>query len=476
MRRIARSLFPAAAVMTAPAAGVFIVLVAARQLDLIPALVGALAIFGLIAVVLRAYLKDLDDAAQFMRKTTPGETAAVPTLRRTGPAEELLSAAGQMARTFSHHNDAMVAQVISHETVLDSLPYPLFMLNDLRRVVRNNLAARRLLGRDSIGRDLSAVLRDPSVLEACDEVLGGSGGRVIEFSLPVPVNRVFKARVEPLPMKIVDGSVAVLALHDMTELKRAEQMRADFVANASHELRTPLATLLGFIETLRTSARDDPEARERFLGIMFEQGSRMSRLVADLLSLSRIEMNEHQQPADSIAIGPLLRGVKEALEPQAAARNIAVDLTIPDNLPEVLGQADELTQVFQNLLDNAIKYGRENSRVEVTARVAQRVPATLGSRLGPGALAVAVKDSSEGIPSEHLPRLTERFFRVDAARSRKLGGTGLGLAIVKHVLNRHRGALHVESTIGQGSVFTVYLPPAEDSAQTSPPARLASSG
>jgi two-component system phosphate regulon sensor histidine kinase PhoR len=200
----------------------------------------------------------------------------------------------------------------------------------------------------------------------------------------------------------------------------------------------------------------------------------MSRLVADLLSLSRIELNEHQQPADRVAIGPVLRSVRESLELEAAGRGITIELSVADDLPDVLGEADELTQVFQNLMDNALKYGREESRVEVTALVAQRVPHSVGPHLGPGAVAVSVRDSSDGIPKEHLPRLTERFFRVDSARSRKLGGTGLGLAIVKHVLNRHRGALQIDSVLGEGSVFTVYLPPAETPGELLTSAKLAS--
>jgi len=257
-------------------------------------------------------------------------------------------------------------------------------------------------------------------------------------------------------------------LHDITDVKRAEQMRADFVANASHELRTPLATLLGFIETLRGSARDDAEARERFLGIMFDQGSRMARLINDLLSLSRIELNEHTQPQGKLNLATLITSMAESLELQAKARRMEIRLNFAEDLPAILGQEDELTQVFQNLLDNALKYGREDTPIEITAKRATKLPASLVQKLEFGAVAVSVRDHSEGIPREHLPRLTERFFRVDTARSRKMGGTGLGLAIVKHVVNRHRGALHIDSTPGEGSTFTVFLPAARDSATDTP--------
>jgi two-component system phosphate regulon sensor histidine kinase PhoR len=239
----------------------------------------------------------------------------------------------------------------------------------------------------------------------------------------------------------------VLTLHDVTALRRAEEMRADFVANASHELRTPLASLVGFIETLLGPARDDEEARIRFLGIMRDQAARMSRLIQDLLSLSQIEMRAHERPSEPVALAPLLRDTAAALQPQAGARNITLQLDLDESLPAVRGARDELLQVFQNLIDNAIKYGRPDTAVEIHLR-----------RRDQDWLEIAVRDHGEGIPRDHLPRLTERFYRVDSARSRDLGGTGLGLAIVKHILNRHRGRLVIESEVGEGSIFSVRLP------------------
>jgi two-component system phosphate regulon sensor histidine kinase PhoR len=218
-------------------------------------------------------------------------------------------------------------------------------------------------------------------------------------------------------------------------------------------LKTPLSTLLGFIETLRGPARDDAAARERFLGIMHEQAGRMARLVDDLLSLSRIELNEHIAPTEHVALKQVLDNVAAALELRAGARDIDIELELPDELPEVQGDRDELAQVFQNLLDNAVKYARRDSTVTVTAGAADGT--------APAMLWVAVADQSDGIPSDHLPRLTERFYRVDNARSRELGGTGLGLAVVKHILNRHRGRLDIASTLGRGSIFTVWLTAAE---------------
>ena len=225
-------------------------------------------------------------------------------------------------------------------------------------------------------------------------------------------------------------------------------MRVDFVANASHELRTPLSALLGFIETLQGPAAEDYDAQKRFLAIMHEQAARMTRLVEDLLSLSRIEMNEHLVPTSHISIASILNNLIQSLELKAAARSITMELRLGGSGQEVVGDSDELLQVFQNLIDNALKYGRPNSTVTISTGPSSRI------RSG---LAISVSDQGDGIPRMHLPRLTERFYRVDTARSRRLGGTGLGLAIVKHIVNRHRGFLEIDSEIGVGSVFTVHL-------------------
>jgi len=247
-------------------------------------------------------------------------------------------------------------------------------------------------------------------------------------------------------------------LRDLTQLRRSEQMRADFVANASHEIRTPLATLVACVETLSDSARDDPAAQSRFLAIMSEQANRMSRLVEDLLSLSRIELNEHTPPTGRVKLGEVLARVLDGLRLKAEELDVTVALETAADLPPALGDVDELEQVFQNLMDNALKYGRDGKRVEITAALADRIlPDVPLARRG-AALRIAIRDFGPGIAREHLPRLTERFYRVDNARSRALGGTGLGLAIVKHIVNRHRGVLTIDSSPGQGSTFTVYLP------------------
>jgi len=369
-----------------------------------------------------------------------------------------VAAVGVVWRAWQRERELLAGAVDWHLALFACLPDPLILLGDDRRVTNLNPAARQTFGKDIIGRDLSAVLRAPEVLEAADAVLSGTPTREIEFTQPVPVERTFLAQVLSLGIVAADGTKAVLTLHDITSVRRVEQMRADFVANASHELRTPLSTLLGFIETLRGPAHDDAEARDRFLAIMQDQASRMARLVQDLLSLSRIELNEHFLPQDKIDISALVNKAVEALHPLALNRRMKLVINVDSTVGQVMGQEDELIQVLQNLLDNALKYGREGTAVTIDVKYVSRLPAAAAHLKVGMTVLISVTDKSDGIAREHLPRLTERFYRVDPARSRSLGGTGLGLAIVKHIVNRHRGVLVVDSTPGEGSVFSVYLP------------------
>jgi two-component system phosphate regulon sensor histidine kinase PhoR len=267
------------------------------------------------------------------------------------------------------------------------------------------------------------------------------------IALAAPVPRELDATVIPV------GDPAYVLITDRTRERSVEKMRADFVANSSHELRTPLASLIGFIETLRGPAADDSEAQQRFLGIMAEQAERMQRVIADLLSLSRIEIIEHQAPTDILHLPPVLERIVAGLEPILATSGTKIQVDVPPDLPRIPADADQLTQVFSNLLDNAIKYGRRGGCIKLTAG-----PARNDARFEANGIVVSVADDGPGIAREHLPRLTERFYRVDKGRSRAVGGTGLGLAIVKHVINRHRGRLLIDSAEGQGTTFTVWLP------------------
>jgi two-component system phosphate regulon sensor histidine kinase PhoR len=313
---------------------------------------------------------------------------------------------------------------------------------------------------------LLGVLRHPPLVDALDQVLAGAAA-MDGIETPMGQDRLLIADIRRLR-----DDRALIALKDASAEMRLERLRSDFIANVSHELKTPIATLIGFIETLRGPAKGDAAALDRFLGIMQEQAGRMSRLVADLLSLSRIELNEHARPSGSANLSEILGHVADALSLRAEARDMTIALPGDESWSRVghaIGDDEELTQVFQNLIDNALKYGRPGTAVTVgVERITdpREIKAHLpGARQAKAMIAVTVADKGEGIAREHLPRLTERFYRVDAARSRDMGGTGLGLAIVKHVVNRHRGSLEIESIPGVGSTFIVYLPAAAGATQ-----------
>jgi two-component system, OmpR family, phosphate regulon sensor histidine kinase PhoR len=337
------------------------------------------------------------------------------------------------------------------DAVIASLPDAAIVLDRDGRVVAFNAAARVIAPALARSAPASLALRAPEVVEAVREVAATGVARSVEFAQRVPIDRWFMAHVRPLG-ESTPLATMLLVFHDLTPLHRVEEMRADFVANASHELRTPLAALSGFIDTLQGTARDDAQARGRFLAIMKTQAARMARLIDDLLSLSRVELVEHMHPDTPIDLFPVVRQVVDGLQTLATDRSVEIAIAQPPAVPAIVpGDRDELTRVFENLVENALKYGASGKKVDIgfsTATASDNSPEVL----------VAVRDYGPGIAAEHLPRLTERFYRVDVTQSRAEGGTGLGLSLVKHILNRHRGKLSVESEAGNGAVFTVRLP------------------
>ncbi|MGE3148788.1 MAG: ATP-binding protein [Pseudorhodoplanes sp.] len=332
---------------------------------------------------------------------------------------------------------------LSLDRVIAAFPDPVLVVDRQGRVLAFNDAAMSLAPALRRGEPASIALRIPDVVDALRLVAAGGAQQRVEFSERAPSERWWECFVVP----IGDGRHLLLAFHDLSPLRRVEEMRADFVANASHELRTPLAALRGFIETLQGPARDDVAARERFLEIMRTQATRMSRLIDDLLSLSRIELNAHVHPNIDVDVIGIVRQVVDSLQMLARERAVVVTVNAPSEAVVVRGNRDELTRLFENLIENALKYGASGHKVDIAIA---RTPDRMAE--------VSVRDFGPGIAAEYLPRLTERFYRVDVAESRAQGGTGLGLALVKHILNRHRGRLHIASRPGEGATFTVDLP------------------
>lgn len=333
--------------------------------------------------------------------------------------------------------------------LLDRLPFAMILIHDSGRITHRNGAADALTPWIEKNSHYTNSFRAPAVLDAIKETFADGKARTADFQISAD-DRHFQARLAVLPKAFGRDRRrrVVMQIHDRTVEYATDVMRRDFVTNASHELRTPLASVPGYVEALKSGARDDPEVRDEFLGIIHEQSLRMQRLIDDLMSLSRIELDEHLPPEDRCDVREMIDQVAEALRPIAETNNSSLISRLPDDTKfETLGDSDQLSQVFTNLIDNAVRHGR--GEIEVTAAEDDpRFPDMFG---------IVVSDSGPGIAREHIPRLSERFHRVDAARSCGKGGTGLGLAITKHVLNRHRGTLEINSIPGEGSRFTVWL-------------------
>ncbi len=330
---------------------------------------------------------------------------------------------------------------------LAALDMPVLIIDREASVLVQNAAVEKAFGAFPIGAHISSKLRSPGLLDMVRETIATNAPNQIEHSERLPSERVYIVRIAPIDLQQVgkeEDALFVLSFRDISELRHIDRMRSDFVANASHELRTPLASLRGFIETIQGPAKSDAKAQQRFLGIMLDQTTRMSRLVDDLLSLSRLELKSHIAPDQKVDLVPLLGHVRDSLLPLAGDLDVTINLHLPAGKVEVLGDRDELVQVFENLIENACKYGQEGKAVEVS----------LLNEPGQ-AVEVVVSDNGPGIPAEHVPRLTERFYRVNVEDSRSKKGTGLGLAIVKHILTRHRARLIVKSEVGKGTDFTV---------------------
>jgi two-component system phosphate regulon sensor histidine kinase PhoR len=387
--------------------------------------------------------------AQVRAAPAKAEVAALPS------TDDLADGIRRLARGLAEQGALLDRLRRADAAILENLPEPVLLLSAERAVLRANPAARAMLGPEAAGQgpDAAALLRHPVLAAAMDDALALGHASTAELHLPVPVPREVSARVVPLDPPLADGGRLLILLIDRSREAAIERTRADFVANASHELRTPLASLLGFIETLRGPAADDPAAQQRFLGIMAEQGERMRRLIDDLLSLSRIEMEEHQPPVGEAPLAMIIGAEVEALSPLMKRRDLRAELDLDTALVARPANADQVAQVIRNVLENAINHGRDRGMIAVTLKPAVAEDGTAR----PGAL-LSIADDGPGIAKHHIPRLTERFYRVDPARSRHKGGTGLGLAITRHIVMRHRGRLAIESTEGLGTKVHVWLP------------------
>jgi two-component system phosphate regulon sensor histidine kinase PhoR len=344
--------------------------------------------------------------------------------------------------------EASGLQQLSGEYLAAAVADPLIIFDHSAAIVHANAAAFAAFGGLAPGMSLALKFRAPEMQALLDSILSGQvAANAVDYTEKLPVERTY--RVSASTVGHATG-LYVLVFKDQSETRRIDRMRADFIANASHELRTPLASIAGFIETLRGPARNDPAARDQFLQIMQSQTGRMARLIDDLLSLSRLEMKPYLRPGTEVDLRQTIDSVIDSLGPLAGENGVVIEREFPNGRLVVPGDRDELFQVFENLLENACKYGQSGGRVTVS------IVGTEDSQQ-PG-FDVTIRDYGPGIAEEHIPRITERFYRVDVENSRTQKGTGLGLSIVKHILTRHNARLSIKSEVGKGAAFTVHLP------------------
>lgn len=338
-------------------------------------------------------------------------------------------------------------------SVINTLTDPIFLVDSARRIQLFNSAAEEQFGSRLLNLDFVHALRSPEALDCVDRVLSGAKSAEASIQLTLPVRMRLKISAVRPENTDKHGYSAVVTVTDISHIYEAEQMRSDFVANVSHELRSPLTTLTGIIETLKDSAKNDETARHNFLQIMGREAGRMNRLIEDLLSLSKVEAEAHVRPHELVDVSALLEQSVATFKSRAETDSPEIVIKPEGQIAPVPGDEDELTQVFHNLIENGVKYGSSGGKVEIKISSVDHAPGFRGP-----VVTISVRDHGPGIAAHHIPRLTERFYRIDEGRSREQGGTGLGLAIVKHIVNRHLGRLHIESGIGTGTTFTVQLP------------------
>ena len=376
-----------------------------------------------VAAIIAALIPDARIAVLLISGTAAVVVTATTPVERPAPAERL----------------PILPVATSERAVIDAIAEPVLLVVD-GRVRIANAAALALLGTHIIGEDVRLAIRHPAAAERL--ALTGSDGSTELVGLGGRDQRV------QMEVATIAPGRRVVHLIDRTTSYAAERARVDFVANSSHELRTPLAAIIGFIETLDDdNAGADPEVRKRFLSVMMKEARRMQRLIDDLISLSRIEADKYRLPETPVQLGTLIEEVTADLRDSDGQARADLHLAIAQDIPPVTGDAAQLSQVIHNLVGNAFKYGKRGT------------PVTIGLRRdGETLICLSVADEGDGIAAEHLPRLTERFYRVDPGRSRAQGGTGLGLAIVKHIVERHRGRLDIASTPGTGTTVSILLP------------------
>lgn len=461
-KHYAKKVLKVSLIISVPSILVLLLYVINDWLDFENAIYAYVMIYCTSFLFIHPYVNDLLHLTDYVRELSKDNKGKTPKLSLLSDIPELSEAVNELHKGWEKKRTQLEGYIVESKIIFDTLPDIIFMLDEKMTVIRTNNAAHAIFGAHIYRKHLDKVITDsPELIDAIKETINGNGlGKLLEVVIPRERGDVhFMVNIERFPI-ISSGNISVIVvMHNVSESKKTEKMFADFVANASHEIRTPLTSLIGFIETLRFAAKDDHEAREKFLPIMHEQAERMGFLIKELLSLSNIERSVNTVPTDKIEINEVIEGVTNQIQWQLEQKNMQLLNNISANIPRILGDYNQLVQVFTNLIMNAIKYSRKDTKITLTSQVLDEDEENnpLGKHYD-SVLAIRVSDQGEGIAKEHLERLTERFYRVDRSRSRRITGNGLGLSIVKHIMKRHKGAMSVDSELGKGSTFSVYFP------------------
>lgn len=374
--------------------------------------------------------------------------------------KELVNAISNMHKFWSQKNNVIKAKSLSDAAVLDSLPDPLMVIDGEGMIIGANLSSRQIWGNEIMHKKIDELFNSHNFINAVSRVLNReSESENLIFYANEPLAAKFYAHIKLLPWQKLNETQVVVAIYDLTKSLKIEKMQSDFVANASHELRTPLSVISSFVETLRTSAKDDEQAREQFLEIIAEQAEYMSNLIEKLLSLSRIELSQEDEPQSSVNVKELAGDIKKTFNLKAKDRQMSIRIVAEKDLHNIKGDEQQIRQVLQNLIDNAIKYGEPNTNITLRIKNVEKIPPSKTIKTAEGAaVAISINNKCPKIPPEELARLTERFYRLQEHKNQKIKGTGLGLAIIKHIIIRHKGNITVNSTGNNGTTFTIYLP------------------
>ncbi len=442
-------------VMDLPFILVLIILCAMHRITISTAFLIFGGIFVVTAFITAFAFHEFEKFITYMRSLAQGRDIEIPRFHKG------IFGSFRLADAFITVKKLWSDQTLSDASILDNLPDPLIMINEQAQIVFANQIATRFFGTTSIYQSITEIFDNPTFARSFHQIRTGKSEREwFEMTYEDSQFYAFQVRLERLPAPAKNGATIVMVLHDITQFKLFKQQQDDFFANASHELKTPLSIISGFIETLQGPAKDDEVAREKFLILMDEQTKRMTRLVQDLLAFSKQQMTQKNQPSEVILLPELLKGIIEDLSLKAERNNKQLQLNLPHDIPRIKGDKTQLVRVFQNLIDNAIKYSETHTTITVSAHLSNGFPQKSDKYLTDmrQVVCVSVHNLGNPIPPQNINRLFERFYRIDSMRTRSVEGTGLGLGIAQQIVNDHEGLIDIKSSATAGTTFSVYLP------------------